>query len=222
DVHGSTVMGTTATGFTPPRSRIFRHPGLASIGLPSPWGKSRDRRRSNQSDSTALVAALELGRHPSGGHRLRRFGPYHRSRVAAARHRALHGAGGHPVRDGDPARVVGLLHRSHHPAGECGCVVPCAIGASSPSVSGAVLLVYSVSRFAVVRFNGATHQDGVFGSLFAAPIVPADRGPDALPLWHVPDLNDLLLHVFLLHEWNPDAWHRIDGSYWTLPVQVAA
>ncbi len=101
-------------------------------------------------------------------------------------------------------------------------MVPCAIGASSPGVSGAVLLVYSVSRFAVVRFNGATHQDGVFGLLFAAPIVPADRGPDALPLWHVPDLNDLLLHVFLLHEWNPDAWHRIDGSYWTLPVQAAA
>ncbi len=91
-----------------------------------------------------------------------------------------------------------------------------------PAYLVAVLLVYSVSRFAVVRFNGATHQDGVFGLLFAAPIVPADRGPDALPLWHVPDLNDLLLHVFLLHEWNPDAWHRIDGSYWTLPVQVAA
>ncbi|WP_197321488.1 acyltransferase [Saccharomonospora sp. NB11] len=89
-----------------------------------------------------------------------------------------------------------------------------------PAYLVAVVVVYTVTRLVVVRFNGGTHQDGVLGVLFGEPIMPADRGPDALPAWHVPDLADLLLHLTLLHEWNPDPWHRIDGSYWTLPVQV--
>lgn len=91
-----------------------------------------------------------------------------------------------------------------------------------PAYLVAVVVVYTVARLVVVRFNGGTHQDGLLGVLFADPIMPADRGPDALPAWHVPDLTDLLLHLTLLHEWNPDPWHRIDGSYWTLPVQVIA
>ncbi|EHR62261.1 acyltransferase family protein [Saccharomonospora cyanea] len=91
-----------------------------------------------------------------------------------------------------------------------------------PAYLAAVLLVYAVSRYAVVRFNGGAHQDGLSGLLFLDPVMPLEPAPDALPTWHVPDLNDLLLHVFLLHEWNPDGWHRIDGSYWTMPVQVAA
>ncbi|OQO91927.1 acyltransferase [Saccharomonospora piscinae] len=91
-----------------------------------------------------------------------------------------------------------------------------------PAYLVAVVLVYTVTRFAVVRFNGGTHQGGLWGLLVAEPIMPEDRGPGVLPAWHVPDLNDLVLHVLLLHEWNPDGWHRIDGSYWTLPVQVAA
>lgn len=91
-----------------------------------------------------------------------------------------------------------------------------------PAYLAAVLLVYVVSRYAVVRFNGGEHQQGLLGLLFLDPIMPPEPAPDALPAWHVPDLNDLLLHLFLLHEWNPDGWHRIDGSYWTMPVQVAA
>lgn len=90
-----------------------------------------------------------------------------------------------------------------------------------PAYLVTVLVIYLVSRTVVVRFNGASHQDGVIGLLFADPIVPADRGPDAVALWHVPDFNDLLLHVLLLHEFQTDFFHRLDGSFWTMPVQVA-
>lgn len=91
-----------------------------------------------------------------------------------------------------------------------------------PAYLTAVLVTYVVARLVVVDFNGWWHRDGLYGLLFASPIVPAEPAPGALPPWHVPDLNDLLLTLLLLHEWNPDLYHRIDGSYWTLPVQVAA
>ncbi|MEY7972666.1 acyltransferase family protein [Saccharomonospora xinjiangensis] len=91
-----------------------------------------------------------------------------------------------------------------------------------PAYVVAVLLVYTVSRLVVVRFNGGVHQEGLSGLLFLDPIMPHDPAPDALPAWHVPDVNDLVLNLLLLHEWNLDPWHRIDGSYWTMPVQVAA
>ncbi|NIJ11520.1 peptidoglycan/LPS O-acetylase OafA/YrhL [Saccharomonospora amisosensis] len=91
-----------------------------------------------------------------------------------------------------------------------------------PAYLTAVLITYVVTRLVVVDFNGWYHHDGLYGLLFAPPIVPEQPVPGALPPWHVPDLNDLLLNLLLLHEWNPDFYHRIDGSYWTLPVQVAA
>ncbi|WP_157596779.1 acyltransferase family protein [Saccharomonospora saliphila] len=91
-----------------------------------------------------------------------------------------------------------------------------------PAYLVAVVLVYTVTRAVVVGFNGWRHQEGVLGFLFGDPVMPAGPVVDPVPPWHVPDLNDLLLTVFLLHEWNPDTFHRIDGSYWTLPVQVAA
>ncbi|ASR37122.1 acyltransferase [Prauserella marina] len=89
-----------------------------------------------------------------------------------------------------------------------------------PAYLVAVLLTYCVTRYAVVTFNGWWHQPGVLGMLFGDPVRPSV--PTVEFPWHVPDLNDLLLNVLLLHEWNPDLVHRIDGSYWTLPVQVIA
>ncbi|EHR51716.1 putative acyltransferase [Saccharomonospora marina XMU15] len=91
-----------------------------------------------------------------------------------------------------------------------------------PAYLAAVLATYVVARLVVVEFNGWYHHDGLYGLLFASPVVPEEPAPGTLPPWHVPDLNDLLLNLLLLHEWNPDFYHRIDGSYWTLPVQVAA
>ncbi|MEU6646965.1 acyltransferase [Saccharomonospora sp. NPDC046836] len=91
-----------------------------------------------------------------------------------------------------------------------------------PAYLVALLLTYLAARWLVVGFNGWTHQPGIIGFLFAAPVTPEPPDPDALPPWHVPDLPDLLLHGTLLHLWNDDTYHQIDGSWWTMPVQVLA
>ncbi|TWE29287.1 peptidoglycan/LPS O-acetylase OafA/YrhL [Prauserella muralis] len=91
-----------------------------------------------------------------------------------------------------------------------------------PAYLAALLLVYVVARCVVVGFNGWRHQPGVLGLLFLDPVRPDVAAPGTLPPWHVPDLADLALHATLLHLWNPDVYHRIDGSWWTMPVQVLA
>src|SRR5699024_7815425 len=50
-----------------------------------------------------------------------------------------------------------------------------------PAYLVAVVLVYTVARLVVVKFNGGTHQDGVLGALFGDPVMPVDPAPDALP-----------------------------------------
>ncbi|MFF5991368.1 acyltransferase family protein [Prauserella flavalba] len=89
-----------------------------------------------------------------------------------------------------------------------------------PAYFAALAFTYVSARLLVVGFNGWEYRPGWSGLLFAPPVVPDVPGP--LPPWHVPDLNDLLLHGSLLHLWNPDPYHRIDGSWWTMPIQVLA
>lgn len=89
-----------------------------------------------------------------------------------------------------------------------------------PAYLVAVLAVYTITRAVVVPFNGWQHRDGVLGFLFGDPVRPAEPVADAPPAWHVPDLEDLLTHALLLHEWMPGTF--LDGSYWTLPLQVTA
>ncbi|MBK1788538.1 acyltransferase family protein [Prauserella cavernicola] len=91
-----------------------------------------------------------------------------------------------------------------------------------PAYLVALLITYVSARLLVVGFNGWRHPPGLSGLLFGAPIVPAEPAPGTLPPWHVPDLADLILHGTLLHLWNPDPYHRIDGSWWTMPIQVLA
>lgn len=134
----------------------------------------------------------------------------------------------YPVRISVPFGTAALLVLSGYfigptlRGGEAGRWFRARLARLLPAYSVAVVMVYVVTRCVVVGFNGGRLRDGLFGVLFAAPLMPATPVAGALPAWHVPDLNDLLLHLFLLQEWNPDSWHRIDGSYWTLPVQVAA
>ncbi|WP_307849726.1 acyltransferase family protein [Qaidamihabitans albus] len=91
-----------------------------------------------------------------------------------------------------------------------------------PAYLVALLFTYVVTRYFVVGFNGWEHRPGMFGLLFAAPLAPAEPDPAALPPWNVPDARDLLANMFLVQEWAPDVLHRVDGSYWTIPVQMAA
>ncbi|WP_216216054.1 acyltransferase family protein [Amycolatopsis aidingensis] len=89
-----------------------------------------------------------------------------------------------------------------------------------PAYLVALLVVYLITRWAVVGFNGWQHGPGVLGILVADPVAPA--GAAEHTRWPVPDLGDLLANILLVHEWDPEFFTRIDNSYWTLPIQVAA
>lgn len=88
-----------------------------------------------------------------------------------------------------------------------------------PAFAVAVVLTYTITRFAAVSFNGwAFRHGGVFGALFGPAVATA---PSVHPPWYVPEPVDLLTNLGLLQGWNARfIW--LDGSYWTLPIQVAA
>lgn len=52
-------------------------------------------------------------------------------------------------------------------------------------------------------------------------VAPIFNGEQEGP-WYVPGAGDLVRNLLLVHEWTGNMHRRIDASYWTLPVQVAA
>ncbi|MFO7192497.1 MAG: acyltransferase [Thermocrispum agreste] len=88
-----------------------------------------------------------------------------------------------------------------------------------PAYLAAVLIVYVVSRIAVLSFNG-WEASGLFGRLFGEPQV-TDPGPGAPAPWYLPDVADLVANVLLVPAWHR-GWVPLDYSYWTLPLQVLA
>lgn len=79
----------------------------------------------------------------------------------------------------------------------------------------AVLLTYFVMRFAGAAFNGQNFSGGWFGTLFG----PTADGIAWKTSWYVPVGQDLLINLFLVQGWN-QYFIWLDGSYWTLPVQL--
>nr|WP_255375623.1 acyltransferase [Saccharomonospora sp. CUA-673] len=70
-----------------------------------------------------------------------------------------------------------------------------------PAYFVAMLVTFLVLRAVVPTFNDAVDGDGP---------------------WYLPGADDLLRNLLLVHEWTGTMHERIDASYWTLPVQVAA
>ena len=70
-----------------------------------------------------------------------------------------------------------------------------------PAYFTAVVITYVVMRFAAAWFNT---QDL----------------PDAPP-WYLPSGIDLFANLVMIQGWSPD-FQWLDGSYWTLPVQIMA
>lgn len=87
-----------------------------------------------------------------------------------------------------------------------------------PAYLVAVLVTYVIARAATLAFNGWRAGPGLFAALFGAP-VPGD--PTVAAGWPVPDGADLLGNLTLSFAWNFDV-EMLDGSYWTLPLQLAA
>ncbi|MBB3665367.1 peptidoglycan/LPS O-acetylase OafA/YrhL [Prauserella sediminis] len=52
-------------------------------------------------------------------------------------------------------------------------------------------------------------------------VAPIFNGEEEGP-WYLPGAGDLVRNLLLVHEWTGNMHRRIDASYWTLPVQVAA
>ncbi|MQA61121.1 MAG: acyltransferase family protein [Actinophytocola sp.] len=90
-----------------------------------------------------------------------------------------------------------------------------------PAYIVAVLITYTVSRFAVLAFNGWDTEPGLLGTLFGDPILPPHPEPDAPPPWQLPTPADLVANLTVTQEWSDDVVF-VDNSYWTLPVQVVA
>lgn len=85
----------------------------------------------------------------------------------------------------------------------------------------AVLLTYVVTRYAVTAFNGQTLPGGIGGLLFGVPS-EATNGPPAGPVpWYTPTGLDLFANLTMIQAWSP-GFQYLDGSYWTLPVQLMA
>ncbi|MEU5261691.1 acyltransferase [Amycolatopsis sp. NPDC021455] len=89
-----------------------------------------------------------------------------------------------------------------------------------PAYLVAVLVTYVVTRWAAISFSGLPYPPGVTGFLFGVPPgPPADPSP-----WYIPTGLDLVANLGMVQEWGIrwDAFYYLDGSYWTLPVQLMA
>ncbi|WP_410616730.1 acyltransferase family protein [Amycolatopsis sp. lyj-109] len=89
-----------------------------------------------------------------------------------------------------------------------------------PAYLVAVLVTYVVTRWAAISFSGLPHPPGVTGFLFGVP-----AGPPANPSpWYIPTWLDLVANLAMVPEWGIrwEAFYYLDGSYWTLPVQLMA
>ncbi|WP_442785086.1 acyltransferase family protein [Amycolatopsis sp. H20-H5] len=82
----------------------------------------------------------------------------------------------------------------------------------------AVLLTYVVTRYAVTLFNGQALPGGIGGFLFGVPSEALNAGP--VP-WYTPTGLDLFANLTMIQAWSFD-FQYLDGSYWTLPVQLMA
>jgi len=79
----------------------------------------------------------------------------------------------------------------------------------------AVLITYLVMRFAGAAFNHQGFDAGWFDTLFG----PTSDGIMWKTSWYVPVGHDLLVNLTMIQGWNRYfIW--LDGSYWTLPVQL--
>lgn len=86
-----------------------------------------------------------------------------------------------------------------------------------PAYLTAVLITYVVTRFGGTVFNGQHLAPGLYGSLFGLPTgAPATGSP-----WYLPTGLDLFANLTLIQPWS-NGFHWLDGSYWTLPVQLMA
>ncbi|MFG1645014.1 acyltransferase family protein [Amycolatopsis sp. NPDC049252] len=89
-----------------------------------------------------------------------------------------------------------------------------------PAYLVAVLVTYLVTRYAAIRFSGLPFPPGLTGFLFGVPQgLPTDPSP-----WYIPTWADLLANLGMVPEWGYrfEWFYYLDGSYWTLPVQLAA
>ncbi|HJQ48084.1 MAG TPA: acyltransferase [Amycolatopsis sp.] len=79
----------------------------------------------------------------------------------------------------------------------------------------AVVITYVLMRFASAAFNHQSFDSGLFDTLFG----PTTDGIGWKTSWYVPMGQDLLVNLFLIQGWN-QGFIWLDGSYWTLPVQL--
>jgi peptidoglycan/LPS O-acetylase OafA/YrhL len=84
-----------------------------------------------------------------------------------------------------------------------------------PAYLAAVVVTYLAMRMASAAFNGQGFAEGWWELLFG----PTSDGKAWVSSWYVPVGWDLLVNLFLIQGWhNGFIW--LDGSYWTLPVQM--
>jgi peptidoglycan/LPS O-acetylase OafA/YrhL len=87
-----------------------------------------------------------------------------------------------------------------------------------PAYFVAVIVTYVVTRYAAIEFSGLPFPPGISGFLFGIP-----QGPPADPSpWYIPTGLDLFANLTMIQAWGNDLFYYLDGSYWTLPVQLMA
>ncbi|MFD8498781.1 acyltransferase family protein [Amycolatopsis sp. NPDC059657] len=86
-----------------------------------------------------------------------------------------------------------------------------------PGYLVAVLITYVMMRIAAAAFSGQQLHSGFTGFMFD----PAIGAPTTDSPWYLPNGLDLYSNIFMIQSWSTD-FNYLDGSYWTLPVQIMA
>jgi peptidoglycan/LPS O-acetylase OafA/YrhL len=86
-----------------------------------------------------------------------------------------------------------------------------------PAYLVAVLITYVLMRFAAAIFSGQHLPAGPAGFLFGLPTGP----PTTAAPWYLPTGVDLFANLAMIQGWST-GFQWLDGSYWTLPVQLMA
>lgn len=84
-----------------------------------------------------------------------------------------------------------------------------------PAYLVAVVVTYCAMRYAGAAFNHQSFGSGWWDLLFG----PTSDGRAWLTSWYVPVGSDLVVNLLMVQGWD-QSFIWLDGSYWTLPVQL--
>ncbi len=108
----------------------------------------------------------------------------------------------------------------HHDLAPRGIVFPYQVGASLLLVISAYFACMTIGRGSLLRYWWGRIARLLPPFLGAVLVIYLVMRWAAVPGWFYPSVNDLWWNLLMLWNWKPAEYWFIDGSHWTVPLQL--